>query len=133
MGMDNTFALTARITHVPFTPKASLRSALGCALLRFQRVLLAIFENSCAPLHLLQCNGRFDHRHCILICIRSERFGIDNLIVPQHAQEIAGRKNLEALQQARSLVHRDNYAATIGMLFPKGFKSAKMPKLNLFA
>ena len=42
MGTDNTFALTARITHVPFTPKVPLRSALGYALLRFQRVLFAI-------------------------------------------------------------------------------------------
>ena len=42
MGTDNTFALTARIACISFTPKAPLRSALGYALLRFQRVLFAI-------------------------------------------------------------------------------------------
>ena len=34
---------SSHTTLVPFTPKASLRFALGYALLRFQRVLLAMF------------------------------------------------------------------------------------------
>ena len=36
-------AIFARATYHPRLPKVPLRSALGCALLRFQRMLLAIF------------------------------------------------------------------------------------------
>ena len=35
----NAFALTGRIDYNPLIPRVPLRSTLGCALLRFQRVL----------------------------------------------------------------------------------------------